>query len=141
MVLLLCSGISFAQCPGCSIDYPSFYSLPDGGICKLVQGDGTVGQANDEDVSLRIPLPVFDAESGFNNDLQQITIEDIIGLHPGIDRECNSSEGGCDYFPPNDPPNTALGSIKLCGSLVSGIYQVQLRGKSSSYAESYLLHK
>jgi len=112
-----------AQCPGCAISAcTSSPAKPT--ICPAVLPDGIAMQAYDEDLSFYLPANFDDEGSGYNVDLDQLDILNVVGLPFGLSFQTDASPANI-YYPTNNPPTSEHGCGKICGTpIMPGTYTI-----------------
>ncbi|NUO01101.1 MAG: T9SS type A sorting domain-containing protein, partial [Saprospiraceae bacterium] len=108
-------------CPGCVISLPA---LPEDTIFLSIAPDGQAGQPYSADVSFRMPqttTPVAASDSTVPPGLtiQQITINSLTNVPPGLNWEVNQTEF--------NPAEQTDGCVRFCGTpLLAGYYEVSV---------------
>ncbi len=124
LVLLVMSGsMAKAQCPNCVIGAcTSSPAQPT--ICPAVMPDGVAMQAYNQDVSFYLPHNFIDQGTGYNVDLDQLDVLNVVGLPFGLSFQTNASPSNI-YYPTSNPPTSEYGCGKICGTpLMAGSYTI-----------------
>ncbi len=115
------ANISFAQCPGCIIDYGCVISPAKPTLCPDTLPPGTAMQYYDEDITFYMPAEFEDAGTGFTVTLNRIEVTGVIGMPLGLSFESSSPTN--NFYPSSNPPATEHGCAKFCGTpLLPGNY-------------------
>ena len=120
---LFSANILQAQCPGCAISTcTSSPAKPT--ICPAVLPDGIAMQPYNQDLSFYLPENFDDAGSGYNVDLDQLDILNVVGLPYGLNFQTDASPANI-YYPTSNPPTSEHGCGKICGTpIMPGTYTI-----------------
>lgn len=120
ILLFTCIGNSYAQCPGCVIDYNCV--IPGGGLCPDSLPGAVYGQPYSEEITFYLPNTVYVSQLGQNLPLINMKINAISGLPFGLNWECDNSGNGCNY----NPSQSNHGCVRVCGVALSnpGVYNI-----------------
>jgi Secretion system C-terminal sorting domain len=114
---------AFAQCPGCAINTGCTVSPAKPTLCPDTLPAGYAGQAYDQDASFYMPETFVDQGTGFNVNLDKITVTGVVGIPYGLNFQTSSATN--EFFPNNNPPTTEHGCVKFCGiPLIPGQYVI-----------------
>jgi len=114
---------SFAQCPGCVIDYSCIVSPAKPTLCPDTLPSGYAMQYYDEDVTFYMPAQFVDAGSGLNVTLNRIEVTGVVGMPFGLSFQSSSPNN--NFYPSSNPPSTEHGCAKFCGTpLIPGNYTI-----------------
>ncbi len=114
----------WGQCPGCVTNMGCTSSPAKPTICPAVLPDGIAMQAYDQDLSFYLPANFDDEGSGYNVDLDQLDILNVVGLPFGLSFQTSASPVNI-YYPTNNPPASEHGCGKICGTpIMPGTYTI-----------------
>jgi len=113
--ILLNSGLSFAQCPGCVIDQGCTANPAAPALCPATLPDGTQGAAYNQDLTFFMPAQFTPAGIPLTVTLDSISVDNVTGLPPGLSWETSASPLNV-FYPASNPPATERGCVKICGT-------------------------
>jgi hypothetical protein len=123
LLFLITLKFSYAQCPGCVIDYSCVVSPEKPTLCPDTLPPGYAMQYYDEDVTFYMPSQFVDAGSGLNVTLNRIEVTGVVGMPFGLSFESSSPTN--NFYPSSNPPTTDHGCAKFCGTpLIPGNYTI-----------------
>ncbi len=114
----------WGQCPGCVTNMGCISSPAKPTICPAVLPDGVAMQAYDQVLSFYLPANFDDEGSGYNVDLDQLDILNVVGLPFGLSFQTSASPANI-YYPTSNPPTSEHGCGKICGTpIMPGTYTI-----------------
>jgi hypothetical protein len=124
LLFLITLKFSYAQCPGCVIDYSCVVSPEKPTLCPDTLPPGYAMQYFDEDVTFYMPSEFEDAGSGLNVTLNRIEVTGVVGMPFGLSFESSSPTN--NFYPSSNPPTTEHGCANFA-ELLSFPETIQLR--------------
>ncbi len=119
LVLMLFSGYAIAQqsgnCPGCVPDINCTISPAFPALCPPALPSDTVGNLYDEVMQFYMPSNFDDPGTGFNVDLLEVEVLDIVNIPFGLTWTLDIYPNVM-YYPVNNPPATEHGCVRVCGT-------------------------
>lgn len=124
IVLAFNSSLVSAQCPGCVYSSTCISNPPFPTICPLNLPDGEAMQPYNQDISIYLPSNFTDPGTGYNLDLQQLDILNVVGLPFGLTFQTSAHPVNI-FYPTSNPPASEHGCAKICGTPISaGTYTI-----------------
>jgi len=124
LVFCAAANMALAQCPNCTISTLCSSNPAQPTICPAVMPDGVAMQAYSQDVAFYLPHNFNDQGTGYNVDLTQLDVLNVVGLPFGLSFQTNTSPTNI-YYPTSNPPTSEYGCAKICGTpVMAGNYTI-----------------
>lgn len=119
LFLMLLGSSVFAQqtgnCPGCVPDINCTISPAFPNLCPPALPSDTVGNPYNEVMQFYMPSNFDDPGSGFNVDLLEVKVLDIVNIPFGLTWTLDIYPN-VTYYPVQNPPTTEHGCVTVCGT-------------------------